>query len=130
MCNCRPVQSVPAAPADTTNDEEKRQPPQTLNPREKAILAKLFMHNSQFAKTFFEARIGVSPEFLLFRLFPPCLVLHCHFGRTIEKLTYRRRGYDAILCPSSTYVHNVRRGINDDDGSKSRRNLDTLVEIL
>ena len=60
MYSSKPVQSVQLMPADPTNDEENTREPLILNPRKKAILAKLFMHNPQFAETFFKARIGMS----------------------------------------------------------------------
>jgi hypothetical protein len=40
-------------------DGAEKQDPVNLDPRKKASLAKLFMHNPQFAETFFRARIGV-----------------------------------------------------------------------
>lgn len=131
MSKPKPVQSCPPAPADTTNDEEKTREPQILNPRKKAILAKLFMHNPQFAETFFKARIGMSLLPFLFRLF---LNVSSFFPLILAvwgaRLTYRRRGYDPILCPSSAYFNHAGGGVKVDDGTKSRWNLDTLVEIL
>jgi hypothetical protein len=41
--------------------EAGRRDPATLDPKKKASLAKLFMHNPQFAETFFKARIGMFP---------------------------------------------------------------------
>lgn len=64
MCNSRPTQLVQPEskiPETMPKDVEAKRDPATLDPRKKASLAKLFMHNPQFAETFFKARIGMFP---------------------------------------------------------------------
>jgi len=68
MCNSRPnqlIQPVSRIPETIPKEMAGRQDRATLDPMKKAILAKLFMHNPQFAETFFKARIGMlySPLF-------------------------------------------------------------------
>lgn len=70
MCNSRPTRLVQTESntRDTMpRDEEAKRLPTTLNPRKKASLAKLFMHNPKFAEAFFKARIGMFPPFLFLR---------------------------------------------------------------
>jgi hypothetical protein len=60
MCNSRPTQLMqPESNTPQVKEEAGRRDPATLDPRKKASLAKLFMHNPQFAETFFRARIGM-----------------------------------------------------------------------
>jgi len=61
MCNSRPTQLVQTEPNTPESKEEAgRRDTATLDPRKKASLAKLFMHNPKFAEAFFKARIGMS----------------------------------------------------------------------
>jgi hypothetical protein len=126
MCNSRPTQLI--TPAETPKAEEEKRDPATLNPQKKVCLAKLFMHNPKFAEAFFKARIGMSPLFFSFSH----LSLVQQLGQTIlgEILIYRRRRNDPISCPSSPYYQNAKRGIEGDNGSKSRGNLDPPLSIL